>query len=101
MAAKTPERRRASALIAVHTSWARTADRRARTEAATRSSPVSLEYWEDKLRAEGVVSEADIPKAAANARSAEMRRRALKSAQSRARNKAAKQATVRQLAETA
>lgn len=90
----SPERRRLAALIAVHTSWARTPDRAARTAPATAASPVSLEYWENRLRAEGVVSEADIPKAAANARSAEMRRRALASAATRARKKAA-QATDR------
>ncbi|MGW4469703.1 hypothetical protein ACWENQ_08520 [Nonomuraea sp. NPDC004354] len=99
--AASPERRSAIAKLAVHASWARTPDRRERTQAATIASPVSLEYWEDRLRAEGVVSEADIPAAAVNARSAEMRRRALKSAASRARNKAAREAALRQLAESA
>lgn len=89
----TPERRRQAALIAVHTSWARTPDRAARTAAATAASPVSLDYWEAKLRADGIVREVDIPAAAVNARAAEMRRRALKSAESRQRNRAARQAS--------
>lgn len=89
MAAASPERRRQAALIAVNESWARTPDRAARTAPATAASPVSLEYWETRLRQEGVVRAADIPAAARNARSAEMRRRALKSAQVRAAKKQA------------
>ncbi|MBF8187347.1 hypothetical protein ITP53_16725 [Nonomuraea sp. K274] len=91
----TAERRRQAALIAVHTSWANTTDRAARTAAATAASPVSLDYWEAKLRAEGRVREEDIPAAAVNARAAEMRRRALKSADARRRNKTAKQDAAR------
>ncbi|MGA5764512.1 hypothetical protein [Nonomuraea bangladeshensis] len=94
----SPERRSAAAKIAVHTSWARTADRSARTAPATAASPVSLAYWESRLRAEGVVREQDIPKAAANARSAEMRRRALASAAARRRNRTAKQEAAQQAA---
>ncbi|MGW6498581.1 hypothetical protein [Nonomuraea angiospora] len=91
----SPEQRRQAALIAVHTSWANTTDRRARTEAATKASPVSLEYWEEVIRAKGTHREEDIPAAAVNARSAEMRRRALKSAQARKRNKHARQEAAR------
>lgn len=97
----TAERRRQAALIAVHTSWARTPDRQARTAAATQASPVSLDYWEARLRAEGVVREQDIPAAAVNARSAEMRRRALAAADTRRRNKAAKRQAAAGLAATA
>ncbi|GAA3531420.1 hypothetical protein GCM10022419_008150 [Nonomuraea rosea] len=86
----TPEERSRAARIAAHSSWAQTPDRRERTQPATNASPVSLEYWEKKLREEGVVREEDISKAAVNARSAEMRRRALKSAKARARNRAEK-----------
>lgn len=96
----TPEQRRQAALIAVHTSWANTPDRAARTAPATKASPVSLEYWEAKLRAEGAVREEDIHKAARNAQSAEMRRRALKSAKTRARNKAVKEERWRKLRES-
>ncbi|TDD68576.1 hypothetical protein [Actinomadura rubrisoli] len=64
--------RRTNARIAVNTSWARTPIRSERTEAARRNSPGRLEYWIALLRAEGVVSEADIPAAAENARRAYM-----------------------------
>lgn len=84
-----------AARIAVNASWAKTPDRQARTRNAIRSSPVSVEYWEARLRAEGVVSEADIPRAAENARKSYMQGLALKSAKSRERNKAAKKAAVR------
>lgn len=96
----SPERRRIAAQIAAHTSWARTPDRRERTQPATKASPVSLDYWEARLREEGLVREEDIPKAAVNARAAEMRRRALKSAESRRRNKAKKQEYFQNLRES-
>jgi hypothetical protein len=72
MAAKDPAARRTNALIAVHTSWAKTPIRSERTENARRNSPARVEYWEARLLAEGVVAEADIPKAAENARRAYM-----------------------------
>lgn len=72
MAAKDPAARRTNALIAVHTSWARTPVRAERTENARRRSPGRVEYWVEKLRAEGVVAEADIPAAAENAQRAYM-----------------------------
>lgn len=91
----TPEQRRAAALIAVHTSWARTADRQARTREATRNSPVSVDYWIARVQAEGIVAERDVPAAAENYRQAYMKRLAAKSAASRARNRAARQAEAR------
>ncbi|WP_219471569.1 hypothetical protein [Nonomuraea rhizosphaerae] len=92
------ERRRQAALIAVHTSWAKTPDRQARVRPAIEASPVHLPYWEARIRATGLVREEDIPAAAVNARAAEMRRRAAKSAETRRRNRAAKQEAARQAA---
>jgi hypothetical protein len=45
-------------------SWSRTPDRPARTAKARSQSPCSVEYHEDQIRAEGIVPEKDIPKAA-------------------------------------
>lgn len=74
MAAKDPAAASLNARIAGNTSWARTPVRSERTEPARRSSPGRVEYWEDRLRAEGVVAEADIPAAARNAQRAHMQR---------------------------
>jgi len=96
------ERRTAAARIAAHTSWARTVDRAARTAPATAASPVSVDYWIARLAAErDYASEADLVRAAENARSAEMRRRALAAAASRRRNKAARQQEAARLAASA
>ena len=92
----TPEQRSAAASYAVNMSWAKTPNRRERTQPATNASPVSLEYWENRLRAEGQVREEDIPKAAVNARRAEMQRRARKSAAVRRARKAERQQRARQ-----
>jgi hypothetical protein len=89
----TPEQRVMRAKLASHTSWAEMPDpeRRAqRTAAARRKSPVSFEYWLDKVTAENP----DLPpkalhRAAENAHRAEMTRRALLSSQSRASKKTA------------
>lgn len=83
----TPQQRSAAARYAVNVSWARTPDRRERTQPATKASPVSLEYWEAKLREEGI-PEHLLAKAAVNARRAEMQRRAMKSAAVRRARKA-------------
>jgi hypothetical protein len=85
----TPEQRSAAARLAVNVSWAYTPDRRERTQPATKASPVSLEYWEAKLREKGI-PEHLLAKAAVNARRAEMQRRAMKSAATRAAKKAAR-----------
>lgn len=80
----TPDRRRAAARLAAHASWAATTDRRARTRKATAASPVSLQYWVERLRGEReYASEADLLAAAKNALSAEMSRRALAGADAR------------------
>ena len=90
MAAKDPATRSLNARIAVNTSWARTPIRSERTEAARRNSPGRVEYWERRIREEGVVSEADIPAAAENARRAYMaqlvKRRAAKRAAAQVQN---------------
>jgi len=69
--------------IAADTSWARTPNRAERTEAARKASPQSLDYWIDKIRAEGVVREQDIQAAAQNAHRAHMRGLALKAVAAR------------------
>lgn len=74
MPAKDAAERSLNARIAVNTSWARTPLRAERTEAARRSSPGRVEYWEARLREEGVIAEADIPAAARNAQRAHMQR---------------------------
>lgn len=86
----TPQQRSAAARKAVNTSWARTPVRRERTRKGTEASPFSLAYWEAKVRAEGVVCEAEIPLAAENYRIAWQQGNAKKSAASRAKNKAAR-----------
>ncbi|MGS2641717.1 hypothetical protein [Streptosporangium sp. G12] len=58
--------------IAVNKSWAMTPNRSERTAAARAASPTSLEYWEARIRKEGVVRPQDIPAAAVNARRAHM-----------------------------
>lgn len=92
----TPEQRSAAARIAVNTSWARTPARRERTQPATKASPVSVEYWENRVRADGIVCEAEIPKAAVNAHRAYMQQMARKSAASRAAKKKARAALIEQ-----
>lgn len=94
MAAKDPAARRTNALIAVNTSWARTPVRAERTENARRSSPGRIEYWVEKLRVEGVVSDADLYAAAENAQKAYMaglvkKRKTKKDAKSTGRTRAA------------
>lgn len=91
----TPEQRSRAARIAANISWARTPDRQARTQAAVDASPVRLPYWIARVRAEGVVPEADIPAAAENYRLAYVQKLAAKSAEARARNRAARQASAR------
>lgn len=53
--------------IAANKSWAMTANRSERTEAARKASPLSLDYWIADIRAKGVVREQDILAAAQNA----------------------------------
>lgn len=84
------ERRSAAARIAAHTSWAYTTDRSARTQAATKASPVSLDYHIAKLRSEReYASEGDLQAAAESALKVEMIRRGRAGAETRRRNKAA------------
>lgn len=88
--------RRLNARIASNASWARTPIRSERTERARRNSPGRVEYWEARLRDEGIVAEADIPAAARNARDAYMaqlvKRREAKRAQERAAGRARRRA---------
>ncbi|MET7333311.1 hypothetical protein [Nonomuraea sp. NPDC005650] len=92
----TAERRSAAARKAVRTSWVNTTDRRARTQAATQASPVSLDYWIARLRSEReYATEQDLLKAAETALSLVMSERGRAGAESRRRNKAAKQEAAR------
>lgn len=87
MVAKDPNLRSQISQLGNDASWARTPIRAERTAPAHRSSPVSYDYWLAKTRAEGVVCEADIAKAAESAHRAYMRRLSLKAAAGRARRK--------------
>jgi hypothetical protein len=67
--------------------WSRETDRTARTAPARRRSPVSLEYWVDKIRAEGRVPERDVHKAAEAAHRAFQIRASQRAAAARAKKK--------------
>lgn len=75
--------------IAADISWARTPDRSERTEAARRASPMRIEYWEAKVRAEGIVREEEIPKAAESYYRAHMTAMSLRAAEARQRRRTA------------
>lgn len=68
--------------IAVHESWARTADRSARTANARKAM---LESFEHLVDPDGTLPPAERTKRAAHARKAHFKRMALKSAQARRR----------------
>lgn len=87
----TPEQRSRAARIAVDISWSRTAIRHERTRPGFEASPLSREYWIARVRAEGIVCEAEIEKAADNAYRAAQRQRSMKAAKTRAANKAARE----------
>jgi len=89
MAAADPKQRSANARIAADWSWAVTPDRSERTAAARAASPIHLAYWENLLRAEGRVREADIPAAAVNARRAWRAQNGKKSAEAKRRRMSA------------
>ncbi|GGK59981.1 hypothetical protein Ppa06_26270 [Planomonospora parontospora subsp. parontospora] len=96
--ATSPERISAQRSIAAHRSWAQTAVRSERTAAATAASPVYLDYWIKKIEAEGKVrGKAHIRAAAESARTAWRKQNALKSAESRRRKSAEKQARIAKL----
>ncbi len=83
----TPELRSLRARMASHVSWAATpdpADRRKRTAAARRNSPVSFEYHLDRVPAD-ITDPTARRKAAESAHKAHMTRLAYASAQARAR----------------
>jgi hypothetical protein len=84
--AADPRRISAQRAIAADISWARTPNRAERTEAGFKASPLSLDYWIAKVRAEGVVREQDIEAAARSAYRASQRSRSLKAAATRKRN---------------
>ncbi|MEU4332369.1 hypothetical protein [Nonomuraea dietziae] len=76
-------RTRALRSIAADISWARTPNRSERTENARRASPMSLDYWIAKVRAEGVVRDKDVQAAAESYYRAHMRAMSLKAAEAR------------------
>ncbi|MEU3162937.1 hypothetical protein [Streptosporangium sp. NPDC006930] len=78
--------------MAANRSWAMTPNRSERTAAARAASPTSLEYWEARIRAEGVVRSQDIKKAAVNARRAHMQAIRAKGVARRAAEKQAREA---------
>lgn len=81
----TPEQRRLSAEIAVHTSWANTKDRTARTAPGTQAF---MERFERQVDPDGEMDLATRAKAAQNARTAYFKALALKSANVRRRRAA-------------
>ncbi|TYB50269.1 hypothetical protein FXF51_56945 [Nonomuraea sp. PA05] len=102
MAAKDPDRRRRNAVDAVRASWIYTTDRTARTAPATQASPVHIDYWINRLGSErDYKTEADLMAAAETALSLEMQRRGRAGAETRRRNKAAKQQEAARLAASA
>lgn len=81
----TPAERSLRARIAVHTSWAQTTDRAARTAPARRAA---LERFQRQVDPDGSLSEAERARRAEQAMRAHMARLALRSAQARRRQKA-------------
>lgn len=79
----TPEQRSLRARIAVHTSWAQTKDRTARTKNGTDASPARLTYWEKRVDPDGEMDDATRAAAAENARTAHYQRMAYRSAKAR------------------
>jgi hypothetical protein len=73
------------ARLAVHTSWANTSDRAARTAPARRAA---LERFERQVDPDGSLSDAECARRAEQAMRAHMARLALRSAQARRRRKA-------------
>lgn len=84
--AADPRRVSAQRAIAADISWARTPNRTERTEAPRKASPMSLDYWIAKTRAEGVVRERDVQAAAESAYRAHMRGMSLKAVDARRKN---------------
>jgi hypothetical protein len=78
----TPAERSLRSQIAVHESWARTADRSARTANARKAM---LDKFERLVDPDGVLPPAERAKRAKHARAAHFKRMALKSAQARRR----------------
>jgi hypothetical protein len=81
----TPAERALRARLAVHTSWANTSDRAARTAPARRAA---LERFERHVDPDGSLSDAERARRAEQAMRAHMARLALRSAQARRRRKA-------------
>lgn len=82
----TPEQRSLAAQVAVHTSWANTRDRTARTAPATAAS---MARFEKQVDPDGLMDATTRAKAAENARKAYFLGLAAKSAKVRARRKRA------------
>jgi len=82
---RSPAERSLCAAIASNESWAKTADRPARTAAARRAFN---KRFEDQVDPDGVLTPAERAKRAENARQAHFQRLALKSAQARRARKA-------------
>lgn len=83
----TPENRRLRAEMAAHASWARTADRAARTEPARRAA---FSKFEQQVDPGGVLDPAERALRAESARKAYFRQMAYRSARVRAERKAKK-----------
>lgn len=77
------EERQLNGRIGALESWSRTKDRKARTAAGTRNSPVSVDYWLTRVDPDGVMTDDDREKAARNAQRAHMLRLAKASAAAR------------------
>ncbi|MCU1687819.1 MAG: hypothetical protein JWQ81_8558 [Amycolatopsis sp.] len=82
----TPEQRSLQARVAVHTSWANTEDRTARTAPGTKAF---MDRFERQIDPEGVLDPADRARRAESAKTAYFLNLAAKSAKARAKRKAA------------
>lgn len=82
----TPEERSMRARVAVHTSWAHTPDRTARTAPAR---DAAFARFERQVDPDGVLPAEERRQRAEHLRKAEMQRLALKSAQARRKRRAA------------
>lgn len=82
----TPEERALRARLAVHTSWANTTDRTARTQPGR---DAAFARFEREVDPDGVLPEAERRRRAEHLRKAHMQRLALASAKARRKRKAA------------
>ena len=85
----SPAERSARARLAAHASWAKTADRTARTAAAKKASPASVDYWLKQVDPDGAMDPEARRLAAESAYKAHMAKMSFEGLKARRAKKAA------------